>query len=68
MDQLNNTKHETMADVKSEADGELQHVTFDDKETARILRKVDVRLIPILSVLYLMSYLDRGNSELTFSR
>ncbi|KAH8689838.1 high-affinity nicotinic acid transporter [Talaromyces proteolyticus] len=28
---------------------------------ARILRKLDIRLIPMLAVLYLMSFLDRGN-------
>ncbi|OKL62570.1 hypothetical protein UA08_02139 [Talaromyces atroroseus] len=28
---------------------------------ARVLRKLDIRLIPMLAVLYLMSFLDRGN-------
>jgi hypothetical protein len=30
-------------------------------EDARILRKLDIRLIPMLAALYLMSFLDRGN-------
>ncbi|KAF7557438.1 hypothetical protein G7Z17_g748 [Cylindrodendrum hubeiense] len=34
---------------------------YNDKETVRVLRKIDWRLIPILTLLYLLSYLDRGN-------
>ena len=36
---------------------------YDKVETRRIIRKIDFRLIPILVVLYLFSFLDRGNSE-----
>ncbi|PPR00405.1 hypothetical protein CVT26_009690 [Gymnopilus dilepis] len=31
------------------------------QEVRRLWRKVDVRLVPILSLLYLLSYMDRGN-------
>ena len=31
----------------------------DDRETKRIMRKMDWHLLPILSVLYLFSFLDR---------
>ncbi|KAH6704245.1 major facilitator superfamily domain-containing protein [Leptodontidium sp. MPI-SDFR-AT-0119] len=34
---------------------------FDKQETRRIMRKIDFRLIPLLSVLYLMAFLDRSN-------
>jgi len=34
---------------------------FDAKCEAKLLRKMDIRLIPLLAVLYLMSFLDRGN-------
>ncbi|KIW46496.1 uncharacterized protein PV06_02165 [Exophiala oligosperma] len=34
---------------------------YDDKETKRILRKVDYRLLPMLTVLYVLAFLDRGN-------
>lgn len=34
---------------------------YDDAETKKILRKVDYRLLPVLALLYLLSYLDRGN-------
>lgn len=35
--------------------------SYDDKETKRILRKVDYRLLPVLTFLYVLSFLDRGN-------
>ncbi|KAF2098646.1 major facilitator superfamily transporter, partial [Rhizodiscina lignyota] len=34
---------------------------FDEKATARLLRKIDWTLIPFLSLLYLLSFLDRSN-------
>ena len=34
---------------------------YHSKETTRILRKVDYRLIPLLTTLYVMSFLDRSN-------
>lgn len=36
---------------------------YDEAETKRILRKVDIRLIPCLALLYLLSFMDRGNSK-----
>lgn len=34
---------------------------FDEKRTKQLLRKMDRRLIPFLSFLYLLSFLDRSN-------
>jgi hypothetical protein len=34
---------------------------YKSKEVRRILRKVDFRLIPLLTTLYVMSFLDRSN-------
>lgn len=34
---------------------------YRDKETKRILRKVDFRLLPMLTLLYVLAFLDRGN-------
>ncbi|KAI5123157.1 hypothetical protein M0805_000860 [Coniferiporia weirii] len=34
---------------------------FDTEEDRRLLRKVDWRLLPILTLLYLLSFLDRSN-------
>jgi MFS family permease len=35
--------------------------TFDQQQTKRLLRKIDWHLIPFLSLLYLLSFLDRTN-------
>lgn len=58
---------------KSEAPDRLELVEsavdipdFSDKETKRILLKLDVRLLPILALFYLLAYLDRGNSTFRF--
>ncbi|KAE9966081.1 hypothetical protein EG327_000233 [Venturia inaequalis] len=42
----------------SDLDGE---VAFDEKATKRLLRKIDIVLLPLLSLLYLLSFLDRAN-------
>ncbi|KFY64761.1 hypothetical protein V496_03048 [Pseudogymnoascus sp. VKM F-4515 (FW-2607)] len=36
-------------------------VDFSHVDEAKTLRKMDIRLIPVLTVLYLLSFLDRGN-------
>jgi hypothetical protein len=36
---------------------------YTAEDEAKIRRKIDTRLIPALALLYLMSYLDRGNSS-----
>lgn len=36
---------------------------FTPQEQKRILRKVDWRLVPLLSFLYLVSFIDRGNCK-----
>lgn len=48
----------TVAQVEYKQDQD-QHVSFDDKATKRLLRKMDIRLIPFLALLYLLSFLDR---------
>ncbi|PSN72954.1 retrograde regulation protein 2 [Corynespora cassiicola Philippines] len=35
--------------------------SYHDIETQRILRKVDYRLLPMLTLLYVLAFLDRGN-------
>ncbi|EPQ50490.1 MFS general substrate transporter [Gloeophyllum trabeum ATCC 11539] len=35
-----------------------------EEEEKRLWRKIDLRLMPILSVMYLFSFLDRGNAKL----
>lgn len=48
----------------SSASGEIeaQDVELQEREAARVLRKVDMRLVPILSLLYLVAFIDRSNS------
>ncbi|KAI0365415.1 MFS general substrate transporter [Pilatotrama ljubarskyi] len=36
-------------------------MTLSAKEEARIWRKIDMRLLPVITVMYLMSFVDRGN-------
>jgi len=44
-----------------ENDRDREFAGFDAKREATLLRKMDIRLIPVLALLYLMSFLDRGN-------
>lgn len=43
-------------------------VAYSDEEGRAILRKVDYRLLPVLTLLYLLSFLDRGNGKLSDQR
>ncbi|KAJ4361719.1 hypothetical protein N0V95_001612 [Ascochyta clinopodiicola] len=40
---------------------EAQQVELDEAEASRVLRKVDYRLVPMLSLLYLVAFIDRSN-------
>ncbi|KFY04914.1 hypothetical protein O988_00414 [Pseudogymnoascus sp. VKM F-3808] len=46
---------------KAASSNEQATIVYDEMETKRILRKVDLRLLPCLTLLYLLSFLDRGN-------
>ena len=37
------------------------HREFSEAETKKLLRKIDWTLLPLLSLLYLLSFLDRAN-------
>lgn len=50
-----------VGDVENHGVGEDHFPTYGDRETTRILRKVDFRLLPMLTLLYVIAYLDRGN-------
>lgn len=43
------------------ASGSETDLGFDEKMTKKLVRKIDVYLVPFLSLLYLLSYLDRTN-------
>jgi hypothetical protein len=53
-------QHEKIADQQAT---DPLHDTVPPAELDRILRKVDIRVIPILAILYLLSFLDRGESS-----
>lgn len=47
----------------SQSSAELEGQYVDDEaEANRVLRKVDFRLVPMLSLLYLVAFIDRSNS------
>ena len=48
-----------LENMRTERDREF--AGFDAQREAKLLRKMDLRLIPLLALLYLMSFLDRGN-------
>jgi hypothetical protein len=45
-----------------EAEAQVAGGAYDEAEAQRVLRKVDWRLVPILSLLYLVAFIDRSNS------
>jgi len=57
---------DSKADHVEDATAENSHRegTVDPQEVHRVLRKVDWRLIPVLTFLYIMCYMDRSNSKL----
>lgn len=42
---------------------ELELVELSDEEKRKVMKKLDWILVPQLAVLYLLSFMDRGNSE-----
>ncbi len=42
---------------------ELELVELTEEEKKKVLRKLDWILVPQLAILYLLAFLDRGNSE-----
>lgn len=41
----------------------VDSVEYTDAEASAIVRKIDRRLLPVLTLLYLLSFLDRGNGS-----
>ncbi|CAH0057085.1 unnamed protein product [Clonostachys solani] len=57
------TEHEDRLSAKmaGQAQGAVTPASFAHLDEKKILRKMDLRLIPMLALLYLLSFLDRGN-------
>jgi hypothetical protein len=51
-------KHVSLEDVKIDDLAVEDVATYDTKQTKALLRKLDVHLIPFLSLLYLLSFLE----------
>lgn len=43
-------------------------VGFGARVTAKLIRKIDIHLLPCLALLYLLSFLDRSNMEMRASQ
>ena len=56
-------EHYAGKEANSSGEIEAQHVELDEAEAQRVLRKVDYRLVPMLSLLYLVAFIDRSNSK-----
>jgi hypothetical protein len=56
-------------EFKNDHEGAVNHelppVMYDEGETKKIMRRVDYHLLPVLSLLYLMSFLDRSNGMIS---
>lgn len=52
--------HGAHVHIKHDPNWTGEDVDFSGVDEARVLRKMDMRLIPVLAVLYLLSFLDRG--------
>ena len=48
-------------EIEFEAQGQAEEIYIDPQAEKRLLRKLDLRLIPWLCLLYLISFLDRTN-------
>jgi hypothetical protein len=47
----------------SDSELEATAIDYDGPEARRILAKIDWRLVPVLSLLYLVAFIDRSNSK-----
>ena len=47
--------------VKQEFDSERADLVWTDDEEKRIRRKLDFRIVPLVTLLYLLCFLDRAN-------
>lgn len=53
--------------ASTNSDSDLEVVAQSDINDKTLLRKLDLRLLPAVSVLYLLSFLDRSNGTLICS-
>lgn len=46
------------------SDSDIESVAAGEVNEKSLLRKLDIRLLPAVSILYLLSFLDRSNGKL----
>ncbi|KIJ64455.1 hypothetical protein HYDPIDRAFT_90046 [Hydnomerulius pinastri MD-312] len=51
----------TASEKSSHVEAQIDVQNYDSAEDRALLRKVDLRLLPVLTLLYLLSFLDRSN-------
>ncbi|KAL9597852.1 MAG: hypothetical protein Q9219_004873 [cf. Caloplaca sp. 3 TL-2023] len=61
MEKLDPAPRQDMDEKEAVADAELVALENSDVDPKRVLLKMDLHLIPMLALLYLLSFLDRGN-------
>jgi hypothetical protein len=47
--------------ASTNSDSDLEGIAHGDVNEKSLLRKLDLRLLPAVSILYLLSFLDRSN-------
>lgn len=54
--------------ASTNSDSDVEYVAAGEVNESRLLRKLDLRLLPAVSILYLLSFLDRSNGTLLLYR
>lgn len=47
--------------ASTNSDSDIEGIAYGDVNEKRLLRRLDLRLLPAVSILYLLSFLDRSN-------
>lgn len=55
---------EEAVDAVESGSSSSQELGYDEKQTKKLIRKIDWALIPFLALLYLLSFLDRSRSAM----
>ncbi|KZV88429.1 MFS general substrate transporter [Exidia glandulosa HHB12029] len=63
LEDVEHSSHEEYADA-SKQQVPPPPVEFSEAEVKKLYRKIDFRLMPILSLMYLLSFMDRGNAKI----
>lgn len=55
--------HDEKLEIVGEEQVDDNLTAYNEKKARELRRRVDYRLIPVLTILYLVSYIDRSNSK-----